>query len=160
MIIKIFVLIIYFFILKLLFNFIMLLKEVLIKKDKKKAMMHKFECPYCGKYNEILITTESVFFISKFLPFVLLLMVVSLITILIPFRHLTFIREILMYVILLHAIMGLVFGGVSLLGNVKCKKKNVEPQNELILKVASRLFNVRKSQCTHCKMESYRVTGY
>lgn len=160
MFLKIFVIIIYCCLIKLFFDGIMLIYKILIKKDKKKVTMHKFQCPYCIRNNELLVTKESTFFMTKFLPIGPFIITLYILTILIPFRDVFFIRKILLYVFFIIAVIGLIFGGVAFLANIIFKKKNENSQNGFILKVADIVFNVRKARCTYCKKESCKITGY
>jgi len=160
MFLKIFLIVIYCAVIKIIIDFIILLYKVLTKKFNKNVMMHKFRCPYCEKYNEMMVTTESVFFLSKFFPIIIFLIILLLILCLIPYKPLILIRKVLLYIFLLHAFTCLLFGLIALLATIRCKSINAEPKREIILKIANRLFNVRKSQCKYCKKTSYKITGY
>ncbi len=166
MILKLFVVLIYCFLIKFIFQMSVLVIKMFKKSGTNKARMHRFHCPYCRRYNELLATVKPIFFFSKFTPIFFSLGILSIITALIPLKYLTsieilsFIRKVLLYIVPSYGFIGLLFGGVALLANMKLKIKNVDPNKGIIFYISRRIFNIRKAQCSYCKKESYKITGY
>ena len=159
MILKILLIIIYIMVIKIIIQFIPLLYSMFTEKYDK-PFMHRYNCPYCHRHNELMVKTESVFFWSRYFLSMVCLMVISLITFIIPSKHLSFMKIILEYALYVGLFIGLLFGFVGFIAHIECKRKNIDKINKFILKIANILFNVRKFKCDYCQLEHYEITGF
>ena len=131
-----------------------------IKNRKGKVRMFRFTCSYCLGENELIVKGENSLFFSKLTPWFFIYAFSCLIIIFILSGYSIYVKRILLIILAFYLGILLICGSLYYHVNSMFKKGENDINNKLIDQVIKKLFFIRKSCCTHCGKDNYRVSGF